>query len=135
MPLYFNIIGWRLNSLLPKHHSVPRGPSVLFCLSLGAPLRWKGARPWSRPGRGFGLSPPSSLSLSQLPPLSRSLRLRLSPGPAAVETLLSPGSKTASIRQTLQSSEGDRLLRRVNLDRDENPSLHATRCRSNKKRV
>ena len=31
------IIGWRLNGLLPKHHSVPRGPSVLS--SLGAPLR------------------------------------------------------------------------------------------------
>ena len=26
-------------------------------------------------------------------------------------------------------------MRRVNLDRDEKPSLHATRCRSNKKRV
>jgi hypothetical protein len=38
MPLYFNIIGWRLNGLLPKHHSVPRGPSVLS--SLGAPLRF-----------------------------------------------------------------------------------------------
>ena len=43
------------------------------------------------------------------------------------------GSCEGSQARCEGSSEGDRLLRRVNLDRDEKPSLNATRCRSNQR--